>query len=84
MNTKDYTKEQLEEMLHSDDWQQRHKVATLGYRLDILVDDENWLVREAVAKQEYGLDKLINDKDKCVREAAKRGKDLKKFRLKRK
>ena len=72
-----YTKNQLEEMLKSDDWEVRKKVAEQGYGLEKLINDENWVVRKEVAIQRYRLDILVNDVAWEVRlEVAKHGYGL--------
>lgn len=65
----EYMTEQLEKMVRSDKWFERHKAAVQGYGLDVLVNDVDEDVREAVAQQGYGLDRLIFDKSSHVRQA---------------
>lgn len=63
----EYTEEQLEVLLYSDDYRDREIAAKNGYGLDILVHDKEHSVREAVAEQGYGHDILARDKFDDVR-----------------
>ena len=71
------TDSEKDNIVKSNYWVNRLKMAEEGYGLNILVNDEDWHVRRAVANQGYGLDILINDEDWRVREAvAKQGYGL--------
>lgn len=52
---------ELEQMLHSSDFEERLYVARQGYGLDILVNDEEAFVRMVVAGKGYGLSDYFLD-----------------------
>lgn len=68
---KDYTKEQLEEMLHSKKPRLRAKVAHAGYGLDLLMSDKSLRVRNEallylVAKRKSLKSWIAENPEKCA------------------
>lgn len=66
------TDSKLDELVDSNNWEDRANAAKQGYGLDKLINDKDSDVRAAVAEQGYGLDKLVNDENYWVREAVAR------------